>query len=497
MDDISIDAKRPHVLAALEAAKEKGVTALKFELEAQLGRDSDTEYCDNCDEGHYTCDYCSGGYVECSNCDGSGRTENEQGHTVSCDPCEGDGSIRCSEECDEGYLVCGDCEGDWQSSSGDWGTGECLRQILMALGINDPSLGDGSHGYAYHRAENEGKADWLQYMEFYNDGSVDSELTFTIRLDNTEDAFKALDIMKAFTNLGEEISGTTDFDVQGAGMHTSFLFSPDCDYPVIYNWDTRSLQNFVRAINQLIPSLYFLAAPANGKNWTRGMNFRRPGVGMDGNKYSTIYVNNGAMEFRVFDTCYDNPSQLLDNLIVMSNCLRFYDRAYRGPQLYRKTGQIRFGNDSTRTLDRLYMTEDNLEIMTKYLKYLKPAYYSVAQLRKQRGFKVTKASLRKREQQEMAEAELGWKEYDERFKIHFKYYEKMVKYTAMQQFVENVALDDLRGMSQREVEAKVQENIESTVRREKSRKVSKTAFITSHMDRYRQQLRGGNTIHLR
>jgi len=78
--------------------------------------------CDDCDDGKMECSECHGGGDEtCEECDGSGEIEND-GETLTCSECGGEGVVSCGEcggdgvvdcnQCSYGNLTCNDCEGD-------------------------------------------------------------------------------------------------------------------------------------------------------------------------------------------------------------------------------------------------------------------------------------------------------------------------------------------------------------------------------------------------
>ena len=164
---------------AIRQIKDAGFSHIKVELEADLGRDGD-RYCSNCDEGSVSCDTCdSEGYVD---------AERPNGSTVEveCDECDGEGYTSC-HECDgEGYVG-GYYDEDWCD--------EFIRENVS-----------------------QEARDHLTYGEFYEDGSVDSEFTFTIPI---EHAAELPQWIEAFTKIGEETGNGVD--TSGAGMHISVL----------------------------------------------------------------------------------------------------------------------------------------------------------------------------------------------------------------------------------------------------------------------------------
>lgn len=441
MPTVTLDEKKQHLLEAMRFAKTKGATAIKIELEALLGRGS-----------------ASGGNCDCSEC-----------------------VIARRESGDSTY----------------WGDEECLNSILDDLGIpEDRELRDG-HGHAemvYSRQDNRdlgAEHQWLQYAEFYNDGSVDSELTITVRLDNEENAFKALDIIEAFKHLAEKIGN--GMNVDGAGLHTAFLFTPTCTYPSRYNtgrevnFTEAQLTNFRAAMTHMLPALYFLAAPANGTNSSRSLHFRAPNIGVFGNKYSAIHVSGGAIEFRVFDTCYDVPEQMVDNLIVMGNSLKYLSDTYCGPT--DRVTSYNFGNDRSRKLDRLYMNENAINLLYKHIDKLKPPYYGIRELRLQRGLNITRSSVKKLKEINVEKAELAWQEYEERWKMLQPVIKDQVRMNAIRKFINSAKMKDISKLTDAEIEGKVKEEIEEHLDHELSRRESKRDYCRRVSERLEVEYR--------
>lgn len=438
MSEVSLETKTEHLMRAIAFAKTKGVTAVKVELEATLGRFS--------------------------------------GVSCDCDDCR---------EADDYY-------------EDRWDDARALGFILDKLGIHfddpDDELEHGNHGrcYLYDQDRNP----WLQYIEFYNDGSVDSEVTFTVRLDDPSAAMHVLEVIEAFKELSEHTGN--GMNVEGAGMHTAWLFTDDYGYPHRSDsdhitWRLYSLRNFRRAMGYMMPALFFLAAPANGKNWTRLMHFRKPGVSLFNDKYSAIYVNGGAMEFRVFDTCYDNPEQIIDHLIVMSKCLTYMSRTHSGPS--ENFRSYTFGNDGDHSLERLYIEEQPMDLLYKYVGSLKPDYYTLTDLKRQRGFKLTKKSVKERSAQDKEKAELAWKEYSERWDVTQPIVEAEYK-ESIRDYLTRQLPSGLRGLDRAEFERQVQARVEAELASHRASKLNKRSFVTSLVNRQRREFAGQYTINV-
>lgn len=452
MSEVSISTKLDGAIKAIEKAKSKGVTAIKVELEANLGRQSGNVGCD--------CDDCNN-YEENSDCNRC-----DEGRMVCPDISDidepHDDDYECGwYDCNGSTAECNRCDGDYQGYEGGsrWSDMNCMRHIFTQLGLSTDCLqtNDSDRNSYEFNAE---ASDWLQYMKFYFDGSVDSEVTFTVRLDRPENIAKVVDVINAFKSLAEHIGN--GMDVNGAGMHMAWLFSDNYSYPVSNSTvehiiGSDSLVGFRQSMADLMPALFFLAAPATGKNWTRRINYRVPGVGIYQDKYSAIHISGGAMEFRVFDTCYEETSQIFDNVIVMANTLKFLAPATTRP----KFNLSQFGNDNSMKLDRLYYQEGALDMLYEYVKVLKPDYYTMRDLRKQRGFKLTKRHVSRLQAEAERKAELAWQEYQERMDILKPLRVEQYRAERMRHLVETTEITQLREMTREDMTQMVEERVQS------------------------------------
>lgn len=248
----------------------------------------------------------------------------------------------------------------------------------------------------------------LTYCEFYYDGSVDSEFTFTLMLDDPENIFLLPKIVDIWNDFAEE-HGT--MDIRGAGMHMAFL--PGGVYPAEKQKDYRvRFDNFKKSMTMLLPALYFLGASCEN---SRGLDFRKPNIGFEDHRTAIDY-RLGALEFRVFDPCYQNPSLILDNFVVMSRTLKYWRKKYK-PGLEKTHKKALFGTDDSNDLDRLYTTYAHLELLNSGLKLLKPGYLTVKEIKNQRKFLRNKHALNKIRKQTASDAELGYREYLDRCKL--------------------------------------------------------------------------------
>lgn len=287
------------VKSTVEAIKDAGFGYIKVELEAQLRRpyeDNDGEYvtCSDCDgDGHHQCEECDGeGYneVELTRPDGSQSDITEE---ITCDDCYGDGHIDCNE-CDGSGEVY-----EEYGSEGDFGNVEQCQEFIL------------------DNISKEAK-DALIYGRFYNDGSVDSEYTFTIPVEKVNLLPEFVD---SFNKLAEAVGN--GMDVDGAGMHIAVLpHESNGRYPVPSSFEMPSdkLQNFTTEVTKLLPAL-FLAATSG--NFTRALNYRNPKIESD--KYSAIHiVNRRALEYRLFETCYQRPEAIFEYLATIARTLEYY-----------------------------------------------------------------------------------------------------------------------------------------------------------------------------
>lgn len=256
----------------------------------------------------------------------------------------------------------------------------------------------------------------ISYAQFYNDGSVDSELTITVRLDDPQNIFLLPKIIDAWNKLVDKIGNGCS--VEGAGMHMALLNNRECSYPVDNrNSDQVRFQNFKKSMTLLLPALFFLATP---NKISRALEYRKPQVASSGqshgsSKFDAIHYKDGAVEFRVFDTCYKEPSTILDNVVVMKNCMRYWRTSYLDPKLAKVANNIYFGNEKNYTLERFYTSVKHIEILNAGLRRLKPCYYTIKELKTQRDFKISKNTFRFLEKRLIREAQNDYPEYNERF----------------------------------------------------------------------------------
>lgn len=287
---------------AVRYIKSKGFRYIKIELEGNYSQSAGSRYstCDCCDGDYENCEYCSDGteYVNsfCQMCN-EGSVENDYGI-----------------EYDDIY-----------------------RKLLS-----------------------DKARDAIEFMYWYDDGSVNTEVTLTISLDNS---ILLPEYVKAFKDLGKS---TGHFDDKGAGLHISLLYSNE--YPNHqYGLDIVKYHNFKQAINELMPSLFLLGSKGNG--YTREFSYRMPRVSSS-DKYTAIYTHNNSMlEYRLFDPCYDDPQRILHFVGIIAKTLYFYSNKAKNIKAKTQLGYLevnsRFPNDD---LVDLIKSNKNKDIISDFKK---------------------------------------------------------------------------------------------------------------------------------
>lgn len=341
---------------AIRYIKRKGFTHIKVELEAQLDRNDseEDEYCDQCDDGRIECEH----DTTCQNCMGTGDANEIIEGVETTVPCD---------QCDHGYLecedshICANCDGDGYVRSGSGGMSDEYCQMAILNHISTEAR------------------EALTYGTFYNDGSVDSEYTFTLPI---EAAKYIPEYIKAFRALGNE---TGHFNTDRAGMHMALMMDGYYQYGGCPNFelDRAKLANFQREMKKLMPALFFLAS-ANHKS--RELGYRKPYV-REGEKYSAINIFKGGMEYRVFETCYDNPNMVLQFVEVMAKTLKFYGTTTIKRQVFTQFNFPETRSSKAAYVSRFFSTPEQVEALDRGLEYLKPDGVSIQTLKAQRHFK--------------------------------------------------------------------------------------------------------------
>jgi hypothetical protein len=271
----------------------------------------------------------------------------------------------------------------------------------------------------------------LVYSEVYDDQSVDTEWTVSLGLSKAKDILllpKLCEAWKALLDAVEQDTGV-EADLQHAGMHMALLFGKDAYYSSDATQSEKEVKrytNFKRSMSMLLPALFFLGATESD---TRELYFRMPQCARQVyrdhrdsssmarynsvSKFSAIHFVGNALEFRVFDPCYDNPEQLLDNFVVMRNCLRFWRDAYMDPHLEKFAKSLPFGPNSreSNALKDFYTTAKHLDVLNAGIRKLKPKYRTITELKQQRGFDLTQQSFIQRRKQWVEEAHAAYDTY--------------------------------------------------------------------------------------
>lgn len=333
----------------------------------------------------------------------------------------------------------------------------------------------------------------LMYADTYNDGSVDTELTMTVSLADPSVVFKLPRVLEIFKEVCQEYGDS--FDTSNAGMHIALLNDKDCVYdPANFKrvrpYDGVRFKNFSQSMIRLLPALYFLGS---WNERSRELRFRRPQVcstnvptnhryDPDSLKYSAVAFRHGAVEFRVFETCYDQPEAVLDYIVVMGNAMQFWTRAYTPNGLKKMPNKVKFGHDSGSSLKRFYTMEQHIDLLNAGLKILKPRYYSMSELKKQRNFDITKATLRKNRQEVRLNAAKQYEEYEKQYKWKVIYEEQ----EAIRRFLENVAFGGrYNDKTEAEVMALARKEGKEAAKYVKQRKTGKRKYI---MDEVRNRM---------
>lgn len=331
----------------IKAIKAAGFSHFKVELEAQLHREDSERaesQCENCDgDGIITLtDRMGNDYddIECASCYGEGYLESEYGNSFA----------------DEDY-----CE--------QWIKDHLSAEALAAI----------------------------NYMNFYNDGSVDSELTFTLPIDNPK---YAIEVIEVWNQLAEEIGQGVDVD--GAGMHISVLTSGN--YPSSQMLPTAKLNNFVNEVSKLLPALFVAATSGD---FTRGFTYRKPQIDHH-DKYSAIFTHRGTcLEYRLFETCYQRPTAIYEYLGTIAKTLQYYT----DPTKKVTTMGRQYKMYEHQGLKGLTGQAEQLEVIKKQFMLVKPEGYTIKQMMEDRGidFSITKARIVERAK--ARELEKAYKEH--------------------------------------------------------------------------------------
>jgi len=201
--------------------------------------------------------------------------------------------------------------------------------------------------------------DIFSYIQVYNDGSVDYELTFTIPTDQTK---KVPEIVKCFTAI------FPDYNSRNAGYHIAVL--KNSYYPITnpdYALDTNKLMNFQKENTKLIPAYILLGS---NHNKTRSFSFREPKISHE--KYSFIHILEGGLEYRCFDACLDNPEKTMDYIKVIAKTLLFYSNK-KANTIYKEfeINTSDFPTGRRQKVYKVYKSQKNYDALKDCLKAIK------------------------------------------------------------------------------------------------------------------------------
>lgn len=374
-----------------------------------------------------------------------------------------------------------------------WSDKKCYEYIMEKLSV----LGLAELKTTLHNVEHYTSL-WhpvkpLVFAKFYNDGSVDSEFTLTLLMDKAENVLLLPKIMDAFTSLGPAMN--CNMTTKRAGLHIALIkaknghYSPS-DIPTAI--DKKRFKNFQRSMTMLLPALYFLGSQ-NKDNQTRSMYHRQPKIGsgqIDGYgpsnpKYSAVSYRGTALEFRVFDTCYDNPQQILDNVVVMKNAIRYWRKDYRSPNLHKICEKVKFGiySDSAPVkLDNLFVTAEHIDLLNAGLRLLKPNYYTVRQLKAIKDFRVSKRGMVAKLKEAKEKAIQDYKEYEERFQWRCLVQANYIRADKLSVYADTTPKDVIISADKKEVLKEIEKEVKEYVKNEEKNKVSLQTYIAQKIE---------------
>lgn len=351
---------------AVIGIREAGFSHIKVELEANLNRSQ-----------RRACNTCPGSSVICTECTGRGAIVGEDIVATECSNCRGRGTVACQ-----------DCQGSGR-----------IEPIYDSVSL--------CQSFIEEKLSPEAR-EAINYIRFYRDGSVDSELTFTLPIEKVHVVSEVIDVWK---QLAKAANGTGKMDVRGAGMHIAVL-PEGCNgvYPTSpARIDRDKFNNLESQLTKLMPALFFLGS-ANYQS--RSLGYRHPRVSWS-DKYSAVYANYGVgLEYRVFETCYDTPETFFDYVEVIANSLKFYaDPTLTVESLGKEFVFTNPDESRDQPLARFYNTTEALRVLNAQIKYLKPREKSYPQLKKERCMAFTITSLAREERERTKQLRKDYIEY--------------------------------------------------------------------------------------
>lgn len=234
----------------------------------------------------------------------------------------------------------------------------------------------------------------LVFTRLYSDS--ETEWTITLSLDQPENILLLPKFVDAFNALAKA-NKTKKINVEGSGMHMAFLQGTNGYYPTNDDQEPmnrKRFSNFQKSMTPLLPALYFLGTNRmyRQKAITRSLDPRQPMISSE-EKYSAIAYRSGALEFRVFDTCYDNRDQILDNAATMARSVsKYWRKQYRDPGMAKFLKKpVYFGgkmvSSRINNLEDCFQVREQLDLLNAGLARIKPPYYTISEIKKVRRFK--------------------------------------------------------------------------------------------------------------
>lgn len=355
----------------IKKIKKKGFTHIKVECEINIGRENSKKItrksCTKCYHGKQTCPVCKNAPYKCESCNGERIKECTKCKSKGCSQCWDNGMLTC-KKCDStghakcemcngtGNIECLDCHGDWeekQENKEAWNPNTCKEAIHNKL------ITENIHPE-------------FTYSKVYRDGTVDTEWTFTIPIDNAE---MLPSILKVFKEALEPCTGF--WEDHNAGLHIALMTSGNMNDSSLDPARVETLKEYAKRL------LFGMYACGTAKSYTRPWQYRKPQIN-ERDKYSAINCkNNQLLEFRFFDPCYEAPNRILDYIRIMSAIVQFYAlkapvtiEKIKGKEMMMEGPNNRYcpggtnNHNEERTFDKLFVNEESVARVAKEIEFL-------------------------------------------------------------------------------------------------------------------------------
>lgn len=209
--------------------------------------------------------------------------------------------------------------------------------------------------------------DKLTFSQMYHDGSVDTEYTFTMKI---EDAHHLVDMVHHWNEMVEEIGA--ECEVYGAGMHISVMNGDS--YLDNSTLNRTKLRNFASEVQKLLPAMFILAS---AEEQSRPFGFRYPRISND-EKYSAIFTHESrCIEYRLFETCYDRPEAMIEFVGMIAKTLEYYNDTEKKVPVLGQTYEFYSGNTSVK---RFTDSLEQVQIIKKQISLIKPEGFTIKEL---------------------------------------------------------------------------------------------------------------------